>query len=552
MLLFGFLILPFSVSFNSILTQNCYIQIVSVTLNQSSFEIGEHLQMNLVYDLYYDPTDPLGIGSVSVSVHADGNPTPLFSKEITDVGYDINKIITFDISPNDWAPNETGQAGELYVEGWAQDSFGSMTDSVQQQFAVRRSELILSCLPLPSQITYHEIFNIEGKIQNPHNSSLDVPNQPIVISAIRNNTILLNWNIYTNLTSNFKQSVNTTQLCAGDFVANITVLESNDYKSIYTTDVFSIANASLDLTVTSNSSVIEAYYPSATNCSVFVVASVYCQGTNHTLEEANVTCQLSNSSILMDYFAPNSFSAVVYAPSNPGNYSINITAVVPNHDPISTSIPLEVVYRQAQISFTSNRSEAAYGDIIGFSLSINDSISQVPISNKICFVYLYNQSGWALLKQVLLDQNGRGLFSWQAQDLGTQDFRFRVAFQGQPEFDYEEVELTIINTRDIRFICMSTLEIIRPSNVTYIVQLTTLDFQPLFNISISLIETSTNSTWEIAYTNSSGYATLTWFIDSNYYLGPHDFYIMAQDGMIILGTIPLTMIIFEQTILEIV
>ena len=170
MLFFGFLILPFSVSFNSILTQNCYIQIVSVTLNQSSFEIGEHLQVNLVYDLYYDPTDPLGIGSISVSVHADGNPIPLFSKEITDVGYDINKIITFDISPNDWAPNETGQAGELYVEGWAQDSFGSMTDSVQQQLAVQRSELILSCLPLPSQITYHEIFNIEGKIQNPHNS----------------------------------------------------------------------------------------------------------------------------------------------------------------------------------------------------------------------------------------------------------------------------------------------------------------------------------------------------------------------------------------------
>jgi len=552
MLLFGFLILPFSVSFNSILTQDCYIQIVSVTLNQSSFEIGEKLQVNLVYDLYYNPTDPLGIGSVSVSVHADGNPTPLFSKEFTDVGYDIYKSITFDISPNDWAPNETGQVGEVYVEGWTQDSVGSMTDSVQQQFVVQRSDLILSISPLPSQITYHEIFKIEGKIQNPHNSSLDVPNQPMVIFAIQNNTILLHWNLYTDMTSNFEQSVNTTQLCSGDFVANITVFESNDYKSIFTTEVFSITNASLALTVISNSSVIEAYYPSATNCSVFVEANLCCQGTNHTLEEANVTCQLSNSSVLMDYFAPNSFSAVILAPSSPGNYSINITAVAPNHDPTSASIPLEVVYRQAQISFISNRSEAAYGDIIGFSLSINDAISQVPISNKICFVYLYNQSGWILLRQVLLDQNGCGLFSWQAQDIGTQDFRFRVVFQGQPEFDYEEVELTIINTRDIRFICMSTLEIIRPSNVTYIVKLTTSDFQPLFNISISLIEISTNGTWEIAYTNSSGYATLTWFIDSNYYLGPHAFQIIAQDDMIILGTIPLTMIIFEQTILEII
>jgi hypothetical protein len=494
----------------------------------------------------------LGVGSVTVSVNADGNPIPLVSNEFTEVGYDIHKIITFDISPDDWAPHEAGQAGDVYVEGWVQDSFGSMIDSVQQQFMVQRSDLVLTIAPFPSQITYHDSFNIEGKIHNPHNSSLNVPNHPMVISATQNNTTLLIWNLVTNMTSNFEQVVNTTQLGSGDFVANITVLGSDDYKPIFTTETFSIANAILALSVASNSSAIQAYYPTATHCSVLVLADLHCQGNNHALEEANVTCQLGNSSILMEYIEPNRFSAVILGPSNPGNYSINVAAVAPNHDPINSSIPLEVVYRQAQISFTSNRSEAAYGDIIGFTLNIRDAISHVPISNKTCSIYLYNQSGWILLHQVLLDQNGSALFSWQAQDLDTQDFHFRVVFQGQPEFDDAEAELTIINTRDIRFICNSTLEIVRPNNVTYLVQLTTLDFQPLFNISISLIEVSTNSTWVIAFTNSSGYATLSWFIDPNYNLGPHAFQIIARDGMITLGTIPLTMIIFEQTVLEIV
>jgi hypothetical protein len=251
----------------------------------------------------------------------------------------------------------------------------------------------------------------------------------------------------------------------------------------------------------------------------------------------------------MVYTQPNQFSAEIYGPSMPGNYSITVAANAPNHDPINSTIPLEVVPRQPQIIFTSNRSEAAYGDPIGFSLTIIDMSSQVPITDKICSIYLYNQSVWNLLRQVVLDQNGSAEFYWQAQSMGTQDFRFKVVFQGTPEFKNGESELIVINTGDIRFICNSTLEIVRQNNVSYIVQLTALDFQPLYNISLYLIEISSNTTWDIAYTNISGFATLSWYIDENYGLGPHSFHLIAQDGVTTLGTIQLTMIIFEQTIL---
>ncbi len=243
LILITILVLPLSIPFQTGWTDDCYVQIVSVTLNQSSLEIGEKLQVNIVYDLYYDQTDPLGIGSVSVSINIQGIPTPLSFHEFTNQGLDVQENITFDISPNDWSPNETGQVGIVNVEGWAQDSVGSMTDSVQQQF-------------------------------------------------------------------------------------------------------------------------------------------------------------------------------------------------------------------------------------------------------------------------------------------------------------------TVINTYDVLFLCNSTLHIVRPNETLYIMQLTTLDYQPLFNVSVQLIEIATNSSWSQSITNTSGYAILTWSINETFTLGPHEFLLIAQDGSTTLGTIPITMIVYEQTVLE--
>ncbi|MFX1318951.1 MAG: hypothetical protein ACFE9D_03520 [Promethearchaeota archaeon] len=518
-------------------------------MNQSSFEIGEQIQVNLVYDLDFDLMDPLGVGSISVSIHVYGTPLPIYSKEFTESGFDVHKLMTFDVSPNDWAPNTTGQSGYVHVEGWVQDSVGSMTDSVQQPFTVQRGELILTNNPLPSQVTFHDHFSIEGLITNLHNASLLVSNHPVLISVSQNSTSLCYWNLQTNLTNSFSHTIDTTELGTGEFIVNISALYSDDYNAVSKTEPFAISKAGLSLTTTSNASTIEAFYPFADNCSVLVLANLNCQEISHTLEDANVTCSLGTNSTTMGYFGPNQFSAVIHGPSTPGNYTIKVAAVAPNHDPVNSTIALEVVHRQAQINFISNRSEAAYGDYIGFSLIVIDTSSQVPITDKICSVFLYNQSVWNLLRQIALDQNGSAEFYWQAQSMGNQDFRFKVVFQGDPEFNDGEAELTVINTGDIRFICNSTLEIVRPTNVSYLVQLTTLDFQGLFNISLHLVELSSNNTWEIACTNISGYATLSWLIDSTYSLGLHSFHLIAQDGITTLGTIQLTMIIFEQTVL---
>ncbi len=550
LVLLTILVLPLSVSYNSVLTEDCFVQIVSVTLNQSSLEIGERLQVNLVYDLYYDQMDPLGIGSVSVSISIQGTIITLSSFEFTDLGLDVHKIITFEISPNEWTPNETGQVGIVQIEGWVQDSIGSMTDSVQQQFSIDRSDLLLEINPLQPQITFHENLILTGALHNPHNSSLYVPNHPLMISIIQNNQTLQSWSPQTNLTNNFTQSINSTLLGTGDFYCRISALDSNDYRATNSTVSFYIANANLSFSVTLNTTTIQAYYPSMSNCSILVSAYLHCQVANHTFGEANVTCFLGNRSKTMTYIEPNHFFAEIIAPSLTGDYFLAITALAPNHAPVNTSIPLNVVCRQAQLSFTTNCSEAAYGDFIEFSLNVVDISSQVPIPDKICSIYFYNQSVWNLLTQVILDQNGWAQFYWQAQNVGNEDYRFKAVFQGSPEFDDAETEVMVTNTHDLRFFCNSTLYIVRPNDVDYTLQLTTLDFQPIINVSVKLVEITSNITWCISFTNTSGYAILSWSIDENFTLGLHEFFLTAQDGLTTLGKIQITMIVYEQTILK--
>ncbi len=552
LLLLTILVLPLTFSFHSVMTDDCFIQIVSVTLNQASLEVGERFQVNLVYDLYYNPMDPLGIGSVSVSIGIQGLSIPLSSYEFTKHGFDVHETMTFDISPDDWTPNETGQVGVVQVEGWVQDSIGSMTDSVQQQFQIMQSDLLIVVNPLPSQITFHEFFNLSGALFNSHNSSLLVPNQPLAISVIQNSQAIQSWNLQTDSANNFTQFINSTLLGTGDFECIINSLVSNDYKTTNLTVPLKIAKAKLNISVTTNTTTVQAFYPSMNNYSILVSASLDCQSANHAFKEANVSCSLGNISQNLTYIGSNYFSTDIIAPSLPSEYSLVIETFAPDHNPVNTSIPISVIHRQAKISFTPNCSEAAYGDIIEFNLNVADISSQKPIQDKICSIYLFNQSTWILLAQITLDQTGCAEFQWQAQNVVNEDFNFKVVFHGYPEFNYAETEVKVTNTRNLRFLCNSTLHVIRPNEVNYVLQLTTLNYQPIFNVSLHLIENATNSTWCTSITNTSGYAVLSWSIDEDFILGPHEFSLIAENDLTILGTIQIIMIVYEQPTLELV
>lgn len=534
---------------NKVSSDDCFVQIVSISLNQASLEIGETLQLNVVYDLYYDISNPLGIGSVTVTINNQAESITLRLVEFTEIGLDIQKIVELDILPDDWAPYETGQIGRISVEGWVQDSGGTMTDSVEQQFLVQRSHLEITLYPLPAQISFHDTINFEGFLQNPHNTSLDVPNHPIIILATTEGQLVQSWNQNTTQQSNFTQNIDTTLLGTGSFDCNITTLANDDYSTNWSLVSFFISNASLTLTALSNASIVQAYYPSMNNCSVLVSAVLNCTTNSHTFEGNTVTCRLRNQTETMNYIGPNLFSTELLVPNSPGNYSIVITVNAPHHELINTTIPIQVEPRQTLMIFEANQSIAAYGDKIGFTLTVYDYWSRIPVENKICSIFLYNQSTWNLLTQVILDQNGSANFTWLAQNVGDEDFRFKAIFQGTPEFEVNETELIITNTQDTRFILNSTISVTRQSDVVYLLQITTLDYQPLSNVDMQLIEISTNSTWATAITNSSGYAVLMWYIEPDYALGIHKFSLIAHDGVQTLGILPITMIVFEHTIL---
>ncbi len=254
----------------------------------------------------------------------------------------------------------------------------------------------------------------------------------------------------------------------------------------------------------------------------------------------------------MNHLELNLFTADLLGPSYPGNYALVVTATIPHHNSTSSSIPIQVVPRRASLQVESNCSEAAYGDFIQLTLRATDEATQISVANKICSIFIFNQSVWNLLTQVMLDQYGTAKFTWQAQNVGDQDFRFKVTLLGDPEYINEEIEHTITNTHEIRFILNSTIQVVRQSSFNYSVQITTLDFQPLSNISVHFIEILTNTSWCTATTNISGHAILTWFIDSQYELGIHEFSLIAKDEFTTIGSIQITMVVFEQTILEVV
>ena len=542
-----------SISFcNLVLTQDCFTQIVSLSINKPALEIGERLQVNIVYDLYYDPLDPFGIGSVSITIEIQGEIEFIAQHQFSDTGFNIDKEITLDISSSQWAPNGTGQIGIIKVEAWVQDSSGAMTDSVEQTFTVLRSPLNMDLTPFPPSIFYHEIINLSGSLHNPNNASIPIPNHRIDIVIFQETQIIQSYLQNTTIQSNFTQSIDTGLIGTGTFNCNITAQANDDYAQEETSFSFFVSNGNLTLSITSNASVIQTYYPSMNNCSVLVSATLNCQMVGHRVDDANVTCSFGNSTNPMSYLGLNQFFAVITAPYYPGNYSITVRASIPNHNPISNSIPIQVVKRKALIQLKSNCSLAAYGDTIQLTIHAIDETTQIPLSNKICSVFFLNQSVWNLLAQLMLDQNGIAEFSWQAQNVGDQDFVFKTTLNGDPEYANEDIEHTVINTHEFRFFLNTSITVVRRSITNYLIQITTLDFQPLSNINVSLIEILTNKSWCTITTNASGHAVLSWYIDSQYDLGIHEFLLIAQDVSVPIGSIPITMVVFVQTILELV
>ncbi|MFX0169304.1 MAG: hypothetical protein ACFE89_08135 [Candidatus Hodarchaeota archaeon] len=551
--LLSILIIPLTSPFiNTVLTQECFVQIVAVNIDQPSYQIGEPLFVTLVYDMYYESSDPLGAGSISVSLIVQGNPLPIQMYQFTDLGLSVNKTVSFEITPTDWEPNSTGQIGVVQVQGWVQDSSGTMIDTAELQFSVFRGDLVISTSPLPAVITFHDLIQLQGLLQNSHNASILVPLHPLRIAISQETQIIQTWDLNTSQTSTFAQEIDTSQSGTGTFDCNITALSTGDYSSAMHFFSFDILNSSLTLTSTLNTTIVQAYYPLTNNCSIQVSALIYCQTTNHSLQEANLSCTLDNATTPMNYDSPNHFSAEIFAPNTPGNYTLTIKATVPHHNFTTMSISIQVFTREALLSIESNCSEAAIGDIIEFTLSAKDKESLIAIQGKICSIYLYNQSMWNLLAQTALDSNGIAHFLWQAQNVGDQDFQFKMVFQGGPEFKDGETELFITNTHEIRFILDSTIQVLRQTTTEYFLQLTTLDYQPLTNVDIQFVESSTNTTWCTAITNTSGYASLIWFIEAWYDLGFHEFSLTAQQGTLVLGVILITMIVFDQTVLELV
>ncbi len=533
-------------------TQDCFVQIISVSLDQYSLEIGEQLQVNLVYDLYYDSLDPFGIGAIDIIFGIEGDPIPIRLFEFSDLGFSVEKQVIFNISPFDWSPNQTGQLGTVHIEGWVQDSSGTMSDMVEEQFAIQQSNLTFEISHLPTNIIYHDQFNLTGSIKNPHNSSILISGYPLAITATQGNQTILSWNQTTTSFSNFTQLIDTTLLGAGLFNCSIIALANEDYSQTEVSLSFLVSNANLTMIAILNTSITETYYPAMNNCSVLVSANLECESVSHDIQGAMITCNLVNQTQEMAVIGPDCFSTILQVPSNPGNYIISLMATAPHHNTVYSTLPLQVAPRQVLFDFQANRSVASYNDFIEFTLSAIDRTSQIAVSNKSCSIYFFNQTDWDLLTQILLSQDEAAQFIWQAQNLGNEDYRFKAIFQGNPEFLEVETELIIQNSGEIRFLLNSTINVVRQTTVDLLLQITDLDYTPLPNLSIHLIEKLSNASLCTAISNTSGYAILTWYIEGDYDLGIHEITVIAQDAFTTIGTIQILIVVYELTVLNLV
>jgi hypothetical protein len=534
-------------------TQDCFVQIVSVDLNKSSFFIGERLQANITYNLYYDATDPFGLGTIVITIDAFGGGNPIYVKEFTEVGINVEKSVTVDILPQDWTPNTDGQIGSIQVSGWVQDSHNSMTDQVTQEILIQRSEPELYVEPTPPNLVFHDILNVTAHVTNPHNHTIPLANHEVSISVSNISQMVQTWTLNTSVDGSFTKLIDTTTLGSGSFSYNVTSLQNDDYlKTSYLTQ-FNITKASLLLNVELNATAYQAYFPLMNNYTAIVTAEVNCHQEIHDMTEATVSWSLNDERGELAHLSGNLFRGEIRTPATPGVYYITVNATVANHKASNVTIPLFVEPRKPIFALSTNCSHAAYGDIINISLTVTDYGCSKPVGGKPVYIYIDDNSGWKIIAQLLLDDNGFTSFCWQAVDDGYEAFTFMAFFEGGPEYSIYNQTITVDNTKNIRFhIADNVIENICGTQSEYLVQITTLDGVPLPDLTLNLVDLETDSIWCTLETNASGFATLSWYTPIGYDLGIHQFSLVCQDSVEILAVVSITMVVYSTTLLQVI
>ena len=211
------------------ISQDCFVQIISITLNRSSHAIGETLQVNITYDLYYDQQDPLGAGSTSITIEPMDGGEPIQTTEYLDIGINVEKTLLVEIYPQDWSPNETSQQGEIIVQAWVQDSSRTMTDNAIREFQVVQSAIEFVIEQNPLNYAFHDTVTITGTLLNPHNTSLPLSYHPINISVSNPISLIQTWRQNTTQNGLFYQTINTSLIGIGSFICDIFSEPDDDY-----------------------------------------------------------------------------------------------------------------------------------------------------------------------------------------------------------------------------------------------------------------------------------------------------------------------------------
>lgn len=532
-------------------TQDCLVQIISVNLNKSVFSIGEKLQVNITYNLYYDIMDPFGLGAISVSISDSGGGPPILVKEFMELGINVEKTITLDILPQDWEPSTDGQNSSIQVFGWVQDSYNSMTDQITKDFWVIRSETNLDIEPTPTSLIFHDVLNITARLANPHNYTLPLANHEICISINNSSQNIHTWNLNTSNDGYVTKLIETTALGPGNFTYNITSPPNDDYLEASYQSPFEITKANIQLNAEFNATAYQTYYPSMSNCTAIISIDASCHQILHDMSEATVVWSFDNRSDELTYQSGTLFTDEITTPIIPGVYNVSVTIALANHTTTNTCLPLIVEPRRSIFSFEANCSEAAYGDFINMSLTINDAGCYKPVVGKPVSIFVGNHSVWEFLTELLLDEKGFASFCWQAEDTGDDAFKFMALFDGEPEYIANSQTITVDNTKIIRFHIENIIEGVCGSQTDITLQITTLDYLPIPDLTVCLIELDTDSIWCTSYTNSSGYSTLSWYIHIDYEVGIHQFAVVCKDSAEILGTTSLTMIVYSSTLIHV-
>jgi hypothetical protein len=532
-------------------TQDCSVQILSVSLNRLSLSIGETLQVNVSYDLLYDIQDPLATGIVTVSINAAGEEQAILTRQYGELGANVKKTASVDVMPLDWEPNEQGQMGLVRVSGWVQDSYGSMTDYAERDFKIVRSEARLTLEDVPSQLTLHDRFLLTAHITNVHNSAMVLDNHPVRIEASDTQRIVQTWNLNTSTDGTAHQAVDTNSLGTGTFICSVTSEPSGDYLNTSVQFSFEILKPSLLVVATLNATAYLAFYPGMSNCTALLTVGLACSSNEHDVSEANVTWALASRQGALKYSGAQQFVGQISMPSEAGCHNISVHASLGNHNDAETALSVNVEPREPTLSFTANRTQAAYGDLIQLSFLALDKDCSKPIGGKQVSIYALVESDWILLTSTTLDDQGELIITWQAEDVGNQsEFVFRAVLYGAPEFRQFETSVNVENTRNVHFLLPSRIAVIRGRAANCTIRLTTLDSTPMPGLAVQLVELDTGQTWCSTTTNTSGYAVLGWEIPSEYELGEHRFLIVAEGMTEIEGSITLFLVTYDATVLK--